>query len=200
MQRMRNKLRPEVSNSQFRFVEDRGTRTAIFTLSMKIERTIEMKKDLHLYFVDYAQAFDRVKHEKLFAILHHLGIDGKDLRIIRNVYWDQTAATRLDNELSEFKPIKRGVRQGCVLSPDFFNIYSEMIMRKIQDKEGTTIGGTNLNNLRYADDAVLIAESQTALQETLHVVTVASQDMGLDLNTKKTECMVTIKNQANHAI
>ena len=46
------------------------------------------------------------------------------------------AATRLDNELSEFKPIKRGVGQGCVLSPDFFNIYSEMIMRKIQECRG----------------------------------------------------------------
>jgi len=193
IQRMRNKLRPEVSNSQFGFVEDRGTRNAIFTLSMMIERTIEMKKDLHLCFIDYAKAFDRVKHEKLFTILHDLDIDGKGLRIIRNLYWDQTAATRLDNELSEFKPIKRGVRQGCVLSPDFFNIYSEMIMRKIQDKEGTTIGGANFNNLQYADDTVLIAESQTALQETLDVVTAASQDMGLDLNTRKIECMVTTK-------
>ena len=109
------------------------------------------------------------------------------------MYWGQTAATCLDNDIIEFKPIKKGVRQGCILSPDFFNIYSEMIMRKIQGKEGTTIGGTNVNNLQYADNTVLIAESQTALQAALDVVTAASQDMGLELNTKKTECMVTTK-------
>ena len=102
------------------------------------------------------------------------------------MYWDQTAATHLDNKPREFKPIKRGVRQGCVLSPDFFTIYSEMIMRKIQDKEGTTIGGAHLNNLRYSDNSVLIVQSQTALQETLDAVTAASQAMGLDLTTNKT--------------
>ena len=54
---------------------------------------------------------------KLFNILEHLDIDGKDLRVIRNLYWDQSAAVRIGGELSEYTLIKRGVRQGCVMSP-----------------------------------------------------------------------------------
>ncbi|GFR96135.1 endonuclease-reverse transcriptase [Elysia marginata] len=111
-----------------------------------------------------------------------------------NLYWDQTAATRINDEISEYKPIKRGVRQGCVLSPDFFNIYSEMILRNIYDLKRIRIGGVNINNLRYADDTVLLAESENELQAIIHVVTDASMEMGLDLNAKKTECMTTSSN------
>ncbi|GFS25422.1 endonuclease-reverse transcriptase [Elysia marginata] len=194
MIRIRGKLRPEISNNQFGFVEDRGTRNAIFTLSMIIERAIEMKKDLYLCFIDYSKAFDRVRHDELCKILNSTDIDGKDLRIVRNLYWEQTAATRIDDEISEYKPIKRGVRQGCVLSPDLFNIYSEMILRNIYDLKGIRIGGVNINDLRYADDTVLLAESESELQAILDVVTDASMEMGLDLNAKKTECMTTSKN------
>ena len=62
-----------------------------------------------------------------------MNIDGKDLRIVRNIYWEQTAAMRIGNDLSAFHlDIKRGVRQGCVLSPDLFSIYSEIIMRALE--------------------------------------------------------------------
>ena len=117
MQRMRSKLKPEISNSQFGFMADKGPRNAIFPLSMMIERTIEMEKDLYLCFIDYAKAFDRVEHNELFRILNGLYIDRKDLRIIRNLYWDQTAATRLDGEVSQLKPIKERCTTGlCSIS------------------------------------------------------------------------------------
>ena len=117
MARMRKSLRPEISQLQFGFVPDKSTRNAIFTLSMLAERCIEMQKDLYLCFIDYSKAFDKVRHEKLFNILEHLDIDGKDLR---NLYWDQSAAARIGGELSEYKLIKRGVRQGCVMSTGSF--------------------------------------------------------------------------------
>ena len=63
-------------------------------------------------------------------MLNQLDIDGKDLRVLRNLYWDQTAAVRIDGELSEYTNIKRGVRQVCVMSPDLFNLYSEVIFKK----------------------------------------------------------------------
>ena len=175
MQRMRSKLKPEISNSQFGFIAAKGTRNAIFTLSMMIERTIEMKKDLYLCFIDYAKAFDRVKHNELLGILSGFDIDGKDLHIIRNLYWDQTAATRLDEIVSQFKLITRGVRLGCVLSPDFFNIYSERILYNIRDQDGCNIGGMNIDNPRYADDTVLIAEAESTLQDIIDKRTRVSQ-------------------------
>ena len=93
------------------FRPDKSTRNAIFTLSMLAEIYIEMQKDLYLCFIDYFKAFDKVRHEKLFNVLEHLDIDGKDLRVIRNLYWDKSAAVRIGGELSEYKLIKRGVRQ-----------------------------------------------------------------------------------------
>ena len=193
MARMRKSLRPEMSQLQFGFVPDKSTRNAIFTLSMLAERCIEMQKDLYLCFIDYSKAFDKVRHEKLFNILEHLDIDGKDLRVIRNLYWDQSAAVRIGGELSEYTLIKRGVRQGCVMSPDLFNIYSEMIFRNLENYPGVKINGENINNIRYADDTVLIADSEENLQRLLDITIEKSEEMGLTLNVKKTECMVISK-------
>ena len=193
MARIRKSLRPEISQLQFGFVPDKSTRNAIFTLSMLAERCIEMQKDLYLCFIDYSKAFDKVRHEKLFNILEHLDIDGKDLRVIRNLYWDQSAAVRIGGELSEYTLIKRGVRQGCVMSPDLFNIYSEMILRNLENYPGVKINGVNINNIRYADDTVLIADSEENLQRLLDITIEKSEEMGLTLNVKKTECMVISK-------
>ncbi|GFO39118.1 RNA-directed DNA polymerase from mobile element jockey-like [Plakobranchus ocellatus] len=96
MHRMRKSIRPEISPKQFGFMPDKGTRNAIFTLSMLMERCIEMQKDLHLCFNDYSEAFDKVGHVELFRMLEKLDIDGKDLRVIRNLYWDQTASVRIE--------------------------------------------------------------------------------------------------------
>ena len=193
MARIRKSLRPEISQLQFGFVPDKSTRNAIFTLSMLAERCIEMQKDLYLCFIDYSKAFDKVRHEKLFNILEHLDIDGKDLRVIRNLYWDQSAAVRIGGELSEYTLIKRGVRQGCVMSPDLFNIYSEMILRNLENYPGVKINGVNINNIRYADDTVLIADSEENLQRLLDITIEKSEEMGLTLNVKKTVCMVISK-------
>jgi len=197
MARIRSKLHPEISDTQFGFVPDKSTRNAIFTLSMLMERSIEVKRDIYLCFIDYSKAFDKVRHEELFKILNQLNIDGKDLRILRNLYWEQQAAIRVDGECTKYTEIKRGVRQGCVMSPDLFNIYSEVILRTISDMEGVIIGGRNINNLRYADDTVLIADSEEGLQALISAVTEKSEAMGLQLNARKTECMVVSKKKDN---
>ncbi|GFO33992.1 endonuclease-reverse transcriptase [Plakobranchus ocellatus] len=106
---MRKSLRPEISPKLFGFMPDKETRNAIFTLSMHMERCMEMQKDLHLCFIDYSKAFDKVRHVELFRMLEKLDIDRKDLRVIRNLYYDQTASVRIEGEHSDFKPIKRGV-------------------------------------------------------------------------------------------
>ena len=193
MNRVRNKLKPEISDVQYGFVEDKSTRNAIFIIRMLTERAVEMQKNLYLCFIDYKKAFDKVKHEQLINMLDLLDIDGKDLRVVRNIYWEQTAAIKIDNEISPFIKVKRGVRQGCVFSPDLFNLYSENILREIQDQAGILIGGHNLNNIRYADDIVLIADSEENLQKILDKVVSESESKGLSINCKKTECLVVSK-------
>ena len=126
-------------------------------------------------------------------MLARLEVDEKDLRVIKNLYYQQKAAVRVGDELTDMVEIKRGVRQGCVLSPDLFTLYSEVIMREIDTVEGFSVGGRNLNNVRYADDTVIVADSAEKLQELVRVLNEASEEKGLRINIAKTQCMVVSK-------
>ena len=104
--RARSKVRPEISEEQYGFMEDRGTRNAIFMMRSIAERAIEMQRDLYVCFIDYTKAFDKVRHKNLMQILNNLDLDGKDLRLIQDLYWRQQAAIRIDNDLSKYVEIK----------------------------------------------------------------------------------------------
>ena len=135
-----------------------------------------------------------MRHTDLTDILLRLNLDGKDIRLITNLYWSQLSAVNIDNSLTSWIEIKRGVSQGCVLSPDLFSIYGEIIMRNIIVMEGISIGGVNINNIRHADDTVIIADSAEKLQLLLDTVNRESEQMGLRINIKKTEVVVASKN------
>ena len=91
--------------------------------------------------------------------------------------------------ISEFE-IKKGVRQGCVLSPHLFNLYTEKIVREVEDMQGVNIGGVNINNLRCADDTVLLAEGPMFLQAILTAINEKGKPYGMEMNIIKTESMV----------
>ena len=86
-------------------------------------------------------AFDKVKHSKLHQLLVSKNIDSYEVRIISNLYWGQRAKTKVENKLTEEIEIRRGVRQGCILSPLLFNLYSEVIFDETLERElvGITI-------------------------------------------------------------
>ena len=113
----------EVGPTQFGFRPGSGTREGIFCYNILAQKHLEVDQELYTCFIDYSKAFDRVHHDQLIHCLERIGVDGKDIRIIIELYWHQKAAIRLQDELSPFTPIRRGVRQGCVLSPYLFNIY-----------------------------------------------------------------------------
>ena len=93
----------------------------------------------------YTKAFDTVKHSKIIECLPEIGIDDKDLQIITKMYWEQTAVVRTEHVITEEFQIKKGVRQGCILSPSLFNLYTK-IFREIEDMEGVNVWGHNVNN------------------------------------------------------
>jgi hypothetical protein len=190
MERNKRKINVEINDTQSGFQENKGTREGIFNLRTIIERTLERQKSVYLCFIDYSKAFDTVQHKLMINCLSRLGIDGKDIRLLINLYWEQTAAIRIDGEISEDLLIEKGVRQGCVLSPLLFNLYTEGIFKEIEDMKGITIGGININNLRYADDTVLLAENETDLQRLLETTKNLSEKYGLKFNIKKTKVMV----------
>ena len=116
----------------------------------------------HLCFIDCAKAFDCVNHNKLWEILKEMGIPDHLTCLLRNLYAGQEATVRTGHGTTDWFQIGKGVHQGCILSPCLFNFYAEYVMRNAGLEEaqaGIKIAGRNLNNLRYADDTTLMAES-----------------------------------------
>lgn len=91
MKRARNKIKPETAENLFSFLERKGTSSAIYTLRILIEREVEVKIGLYVCFVDYCKIFDKVRHNQVMEMLENLNIDGKNLKVIKNIYWQQVA-------------------------------------------------------------------------------------------------------------
>ena len=111
---------------------------------------------------------------------------------LRNLYAGQEATVRTGHGTTDWFQIGKGVRQGCILSACLFNLYAEYIMRNAGLKEtqaGIKIAGRNINNLRYTDDTILMAESEEELKSLLMKVKEESEKVGLKLNIQKTKIM-----------
>ena len=134
---------------------DKGTPNAIFVLSRMSERAIEKQKDIYACFMDYSKAFDTVRHEPLINLLKAMDVDSHDVRLLRNLYWKQKAAVCHNNEFIEWMSIRQRVYRGCVVFPYLFAMYTEMI--SLEGKGSFRIGGRVINNLRYADDTIILA-------------------------------------------
>uniref|UniRef100_A0A8D8V3E1 Craniofacial development protein 2 n=1 Tax=Cacopsylla melanoneura TaxID=428564 RepID=A0A8D8V3E1_9HEMI len=191
------KLEREISPSQFGFRQGMGTREALFGINTLVERCLEVNRSIFACFIDFTKAFDNVKHDKLINILKNKNIDNHDIRIISNLYWNQVAKVKVDDELSEDIQIMQGVRQGCVLSPLLFNVYSEAIFEEalLDEHMGIKINGKFINNLRYADDTVILAGTLHHLQRIMEKLNVKCNKYGLMMNVKKTKFMVLTKKQ-----
>ena len=191
---LRNKVKldREISQSQSGFQTGLGTREGLFNIRIIIGKMLAVRRKLYACFIDYEKAFDRVFHAKLMEILLNVDIHSKDRRIIQNLYWEQTASVKTGSGMSDTFNVKRGVRQGCVLSPILFNIYTDRIFR--EGLCGIKLGEEVFSNLRYADDTVLIAESEEELQKLVDEVKERSLALGLRMNVKKTKTMVIRRN------
>ena len=146
------------------------------------------------WFIDYAKAFDCVDHNKLWEILKEIRIPDHLTCLLRNLYAGQEATVRTGHGTTDwFQIIGKGVRQGCILSPCWFNFYAEYIMRNAGLEEaqaGIKISRRNINNLRYTDDTTLMAESEE-LKSLLMKVKEKSEKVGLKLSIQKTKIMAS---------
>ena len=118
--------------------------------------------------IDYARASDCVDHNKLWRILQEIGIPDHLTCLLRNLNVGQEATVRTGHGTTDWFQIGKGVCQGCILSPCLFNLYTEYIMQNAglhETQAGIKIARRNINNLRYADDTTLMAESKEELSE-----------------------------------
>ena len=133
-------------------------------------------------------------HKKLWEILKEMGIPDHLTCLLRNLYAGQEATVRTGHGTTDWFQIGKGVCRGCILSPCLFNLYAEYIMRNAgldEAQVGIMIAGRNINNLRYADDTTLMAESEEKLNSLLMKVKEESGKVGLKLNIQKTKVMAS---------
>ena len=118
-----------------------------------------------------------------------MGIPDDLICLLRNLYAGQEATVRTGHGTTDWFQIRKGVHQGCIVSPCLFNLYAD-IMRNAGLEEaqaGIKIGGRKINNLKYADDTTLMAESEEELKSLLMKVKEESEKVGLKLNIQKTK-------------
>ena len=128
------------------------------------------RKPIYFCFIDYAKAFDCVDHNKLWEILKEMGIPDHLTCLMRNLYAGQEATVRTGHGKTDWFQIGKGVHQGYILSLCLFNLCAEYIMRNSgldEAQAGIKIAGRNINNLRYADNTTLMAESEEEIKSLL---------------------------------
>ena len=124
----------------------------------------------------------------VWNILQETGISDHLTCLLRNLYAGQEAIVRTGHGTTDWFQIRKGVCQGCILSPYLFNLHAEYIMgnaRLDEAQAGIKITGRNINNLRYADDTTLMTESEEELKSLLMKVKEDSEEVGLKLNIQK---------------
>ena len=192
--RLQQYVNRELPDVQAGFRKGRGTRDQIANIRWIMEKAREFQKNIDFCFSDYAKVFDCVDHNKLWKILKEMGIPDHLTCYLRNLYAGQEATVRTGHGTTDWFQVGKRVHQGCILSPCLFNFYAEYIMRNAGLKEtqaGIKTAGRNLNNLRYADDITLMAESEEELKSLLMKVKEESEKVGLKLNIQKTKIMVS---------
>ena len=183
----------ELPDVQAGFRKGRGTRDQIANIHWIIKNAREFQKNIYFCFIDYAKAFDCMDDHKLWKILQEMGIPDHLTSLLRNLYAGQEATVRTGHGTTDWFQIGKEVCQGFILSPCLFNLYTEYIMRNTgldEAQTGIKIAGRNINNLWYADDTTLVAESEE-LKSLLMKVKEESEKVGLKLNIQKTKIMAS---------
>ena len=148
--RLQQYMNHEFPDVQTGFRKDRGNRSQIANIHWIIKKAREFQKNTYFCFIDYAKSCDCVDHNKLWKILKEMGIPDHLTCLLRNLYAGQEATVRTGHGTTDWFQIGKGVRQGCILSPCFFNLYAEYIMRNTGLEEAQTgikIARRNINNL-----------------------------------------------------
>jgi len=190
--RLQQYVNHELPDVQAGFRKGRRTRDETANICWIIDKAREFRKNICFCFTDYAKAFDCVDHNKLWKFLKEMGTSDHLICLLRNLYAGQEATVRTGHGTTDWFQVGKGVRQDYILPPCLFNLNAEYIMRNAGLEEaqaGIRITRKNINNLRYADDTTLTAESEEELKSLLMKAKEESAKVGLKLNIQKTKIM-----------
>ena len=182
----------ELPDVQAGFRKGKGTRDQMANIRWITGKAREFQKNIYFCFIDYAKAFDCVDHNKLENSERDWNSRPPDLPPEESVC--RSGSNRTGHGATDWFQIGKAVRQGCILLPCLFNLYAEYIRRNTgleEAQSGIKIARRNINNLRYADDTILMAESEEKLKSLLMKVKEESEKVGLRFNIQKTKIMAS---------
>ena len=168
--RIQQYMTHELPDVQAGFRKGRRNRDQTAYIRWIIKKAQAFQKNIYYFFIDYAKAFDCVDHSKPWNIPQEIGIPDHLTCLLRNLYAGQEATVRTGHGTTDWFQIRKGICQGCILSPCLFNFYVEYIMwnaRLDEAQAGIKIAGRSISNLRYADDTTLMTESEEELKSLL---------------------------------
>ena len=183
-----------IGEEQNGFRKDRRGEDNLYIIRELIDKNQKEKGTLYLAFLDIEKAYDKVNRHTLIQVLTSLGFHSKLCNIIKSMYTNTRARYIFGDIETNWVKLEKGVRQGCVLSPLLFSLYTEELAARIRNTGyGVRIGDSRLGVLIYADDVVLIADEEATLQGMLNVVASFGNEFSLSFNSKK--CGVLIVNK-----
>ncbi|KAI5715577.1 hypothetical protein M8J77_018806 [Diaphorina citri] len=189
--RIQERIDSNLDHDQFGFRTGKGTREAILALRLIAEESMRVNQPLFIAFVDLQKAFDNVNWSLMMKILKDIGVEYRDRRIIFNLYRNQSMHIEINQE-SEKAKIKKGVRQGCNISPYLFNIYIEKAIEECKECcTGIVLNGVRIQMLRFADDIALLAPDEFNLKRSLECMNEVLAEYKMKMNMTKTEILVS---------
>ena len=141
-------------------------------------------------FTDFAKAYDKVNRGKMRRCLEQLGVNGRFLRFLKVLYQNSLCRVSVHDKLSEEFGVVTGLRQGCVLSPLLFSLYSNGVVTRLHDgKCGVQCGGDMVPGLLFADNTSLVAYNKEGLKKSLDVLVKWCEEWGVKINVGKSGIM-----------
>ncbi len=172
-----HRLTEEKISEEQGFRKGRGCVDQIFSFRMLVEKILAKGKKLYAAFMDLEKPYDRVDWLALWDVLKIYGAGGRLFTAIKSFYEEASTCVKISGETSEHFEIKVGLRQECAMSPWLFNIYMDGVMREVKGKVGEVGERLSdegrkwvLNSILFAYDTVLIAESESDLQNLVNVI------------------------------
>lgn len=195
LERIKERINSTLKKHQTGFRSGHSCVDNINTLRIIIEQSTELNSPLHLMFVDFEKAFDRVKQEYIWKSLNRRGIPEKIVAIIKASYENARSYVLHCGQLTEPFEVQQGVRQGCILSPILFlTVVDDVMTTAVGENERNGIQWhtfKRLSHLDYADDVCLMAHSSSALNEMCQALHNNGIKVGLKINVEKTKIIRT---------
>ena len=197
IERIRDKTERVLREEQCGFRKGRSCMDQIFTVRQLCEKFVAKGRDVYWAFMDLEKAYDRVDREAMWQVLRVYGVGGRLLRAVQSFYVESRACVRNGSEVSDWFPVKVGLRQGCVMSPWLFNVYMDGVVREVNVRasgRGVSVLGVNgavcqVSQLLFADDTALVADSEENLRKLVAEFGRVCERRKLKVNIAKSKVM-----------